>query len=244
MKYRMTFDFHTHTTYSHGKGSIEDNVKEAIKKGLKAIAITDHGPGHLTYGIKRSAVSEMRAEIERLKPLYPEIKIFLSVEANTIDKGNYLDIKPEEFELYDFVNAGYHFGVTHGYCISNFLFKHGFMNTENRREFLSKRNTEMIVNAIENNKIKILTHPGDKAPIDIELVSQACARNDVLMEISTHHSHLTVEEIKKAAREDVRFIISSDAHIPEKVGTFQGGIDRAIEAGLDLSRIVNIEPVI
>ena len=27
MKYRMTFDFHTHTTYSHGKGSIEDNVK-------------------------------------------------------------------------------------------------------------------------------------------------------------------------------------------------------------------------
>ena len=51
MKYRMTFDFHTHTTYSHGKGSIEDNVKEAIKKGLKAIAITDHGPGHLTYGL-------------------------------------------------------------------------------------------------------------------------------------------------------------------------------------------------
>ncbi|MDQ9891104.1 hypothetical protein RFZ55_01895, partial [Acinetobacter baumannii] len=68
-------------------------------------------------------------------------------------------------------------------------------------------------------------------------------KHNVLMEISTHHSHLTVEEIKIAAKEDVKFIISSDAHIPEKVGTFQGGVDRAIEAGLDLSRIVNIEPV-
>lgn len=243
MEYKMTFDYHTHTTFSHGKGSIEDNVKEAIKKGLKAIAITDHGPGHLTYGIKRSAVPEMRAEIERLKPLYPEIKIYLGVEANTVDRDNYLDVTKEEYPQYDFVNAGYHFGVTDGYCIANFLYKHGIMKTEKRKKFLSDRNTEMIINAIENNEIKILTHPGDKAPVDMERIAKACAKHNVLMEISTHHSHLTVEEIKIVAKEDVKFIISSDAHIPEKVGTFQGGVDRAIEAGLDLSRIVNIEPV-
>ena len=243
MKYKMTFDFHTHTTFSHGKGSIEDNVREAVRKGLKAIAITDHGPGHLTYGIKRSAVAEMRSEINRLKPLYPEIEIYLGVEANTIDKDNYLDVTKEEYDQYDFVNAGYHFGATHGYCIDNFLFRHGIMKTEKRKEFLSKRNTQMIINAIENNKIKILTHPGDKAPVDMAEIAKACAKNNVLMEISTHHPHLTVEEIKIAAREDVKFIISSDAHNPERVGDFQGGLDRAIEAGLDLKRIVNIEEV-
>ena len=27
-------DYHTHTVYSHGKGSIEDNVKVAISKGV------------------------------------------------------------------------------------------------------------------------------------------------------------------------------------------------------------------
>ena len=37
-------DYHTHTKYSHGVGTIEDNVKSAIKKNLKTIAITDHGP--------------------------------------------------------------------------------------------------------------------------------------------------------------------------------------------------------
>ena len=51
-KYRMIYDHHTHTVYSHGKGTIEDNVRVASEKGLSSIAITDHGPGHLTYGIK------------------------------------------------------------------------------------------------------------------------------------------------------------------------------------------------
>ena len=32
-------DYHTHTVYSHGKGSIEDNVKVAISKGIKKIGM-------------------------------------------------------------------------------------------------------------------------------------------------------------------------------------------------------------
>ena len=36
---RLKFDWHTHTVYSHGKGTIEDNVKVAIEKNLTSIAI-------------------------------------------------------------------------------------------------------------------------------------------------------------------------------------------------------------
>ena len=66
-QYKMIFDYHTHTTFSHGKGSIEDNVKAAVAAGLSGIAITDHGPGHLTYGVKRSDFPVMRAEVDRLR---------------------------------------------------------------------------------------------------------------------------------------------------------------------------------
>ena len=45
-------DYHTHTKYSHGKGTIEENVLEAISKGIKTIGISDHGYKHLAYGIK------------------------------------------------------------------------------------------------------------------------------------------------------------------------------------------------
>ena len=55
------------------------------------------------------------------------------------------------------------------------------------------------------------------------------------------HTHLTAEEIRIAANYDVKFAISSDAHVPDKVGNYIAGVERAIEAGLDLERIVNIE---
>ena len=243
MNYKMTFDYHTHTTFSHGKGSIEDNVREAIKKGLKEIAITDHGPGHLTYGIKRKAVPIMRAEVQRLSELFPEIKILLGVEANIISTGNYLDVKPEEFADYDFVIAGYHYGIQHGYCMKNYLKSHGIFKTKKSMDKLCQLNTEMTIEAIKNNNIKVLTHPGDKGPFDIELIAKACAKYDVLMEINSKHFHLTSDEIKIAAKEDVKFIIGSDAHTPEAVGTFEGSLERAIGAGLDPARIVNVEKI-
>ena len=44
-RYELVYDLHTHTTYSHGKGSVEDNVREAFNKGLEYIAISDHEIG-------------------------------------------------------------------------------------------------------------------------------------------------------------------------------------------------------
>ena len=38
-------------------------------------------------------------------------------------------------------------------------------------------------------------------------------------------------------------MISSDAHKPENVGSFERGLDMAFEAGLDVDRIVNVEEI-
>lgn len=236
--FEMVYDLHTHTTYSHGKGSVEDNVRVAVKKNLEYIAISDHGPGHVFYGINRNDFGNLKNDIEKMNVKFPKTNVRMSVEANTVYEKNGLDIRPEEFEEFDFVIAGFHFGVYGCGSIRNWLWSHGFKAGE---ESLKKKNTDMIVKALRENDLAILTHPGDKGPFDIEKITEVCVETDTLMEINCRHDHLTTEEIKIAAKNpDARFIISSDAHTPDAVGTFKPGLQRALDAGLDPERIVNI----
>lgn len=241
----LLYDYHTHTTYSHGKGTIEDNVKVAMYKGLKGIAITDHGPGHITYGVRRKKIEVMRKEIERLKKKYTNIDIRLGVEANIIHGNGQLDILEQEQNQFDVILAGYHYGVIGKHILrSSIIHLSNYFTTKTGKvsRKLKNANTEAIVNAIYNQNICILTHPGAKGYVDIREIAKACADNNTLMEINNSHGHLTVEEIKEAALvEDIRFIINSDAHSPNKVGSYELGLKRAQEAGLPLERIVNLE---
>ncbi len=242
--YRLRYDLHTHTTFSHGKGSIEDNVKAAVARGLRTLGISDHGPGHVTYGVKRSNIGVMRAEVGRLKPLYPQIEILLGVEANIINPSGTLDVTEEERNQLDYLLAGYHYGVfgekpgsALGLHAQNFVL-HGWFHKSTKKQKI--RNTEMTVRAIYENDIRILTHPGDKGVFDIGEIALACANRKTLMEINTWHKWLTVEGIKEAARTDARFVISSDAHSPDRIGDCQGAVDRIKEAGLDFERVENL----
>ncbi len=242
-KYRMTFDYHTHTVYSHhnhGKGTIEENVQAAVKAGLSGLAVTDHGPGHRFYGVRREDFPLMRREIDRLKEIYPQLKLYLGVEANIVSGGHCLDVNKEDLRYFDFILGGYHYGIPGGYCIGNWLDAHRAAPKAFGRRLLIK-NTDMAVKAVYENDLRILTHPGDKGRFDIGELARACADTDTWMEISTWHAHLTTEEIRICAREDVKFVISSDAHTPDRVGSFEGGLQRALAAGLDIERIVNIE---
>ncbi len=245
--YRMTFDYHTHTIYSesriggkHAVGTMEENVVAAIERGLDEVAISDHGPGHVFYGLKKKKIPEMKAEINRLRDVYPQIKIYFSVEANISETGCGLDVSPQEAGEYDFLLAGYHFGTRNAHCIPNWMISKKLGGRIDTARII---NTEMIVNALKRNDIKVLTHPGAKGPVFMDEIAKACAETDTIMEISTWHPHLTVKELEIAMKEDVRFIISSDAHKPERVGTFEGGLKRALAAGLDPERIVNIAAV-
>ena len=64
-------DYHTHTVYSHGKGSIEDNVKVAISKGIKKIGISDHGYKNVAYGVKIDDFEKIRANSHFPRPAGP-----------------------------------------------------------------------------------------------------------------------------------------------------------------------------
>ena len=159
----------------------------------------------------------------------------------------YLDVAPVQRPQFDILLAGYHYGITHAGMAANYLYRHtGLFHSEHSS--LLVKNTAMILDCLyaneeAGNHIDILTHPGDKGPFDIEDIVKACADTGTLVEINDKHRHLTVDEIRVAAKYDVQFVIGSDAHVPEKVGSFEGPLARALEAGLDPARIVNLERV-
>lgn len=239
-------DYHTHTIYSHGVGTIEANVKEGLKKGLKEIAICDHGPGHLTYGVKKEELFEMRKEIDYLNNRYKGhgIKILLGVEANLISYDGSIDLDDEIIDILDILLLGYHFGALPK-TFSDFykLYFYNFISRFNKgweRE-IKKKNTMAFIKAINKYPVNIITHPNAKIKLDIQELSKAAAKVNTALEINAHHEELSVENVKLALKEDVKFYINSDAHDPLDVGEVEKGIKIAIEANVPVDRIMNIE---
>lgn len=237
-------DYHTHTVYSHGKDTIRDNVEAARELGLVEVAITDHGPSHMTYGVKRENFKKMREEVDSLNEEYKDIKVLLGVEANIISCEGEIDINDEIAGMIDILLVGFHFGAkprilkdAYDLYILNQICK-------SSEKLLSKSidiNTKAMINAINNYDIDLITHPGAKLNIDIIEVARAAGKRNTALEINSHHGHLTVEELRVAMNENVKFMINSDAHRKEDVGNVQKGLDRAIEVGLDKSKILNIQ---
>ena len=245
-KFRLKGDYHTHTVYSrlwfylHGKGRIIDNVRAAAEKGLTELGITDHGPWDF-YGLDIKRIPQMRGDIAQAVKEFPLVNVFLGVEADIVDSPNGLDVSPEDFRKFDYVNAGYHY-VPHSCMIRNWLSFH-IPFPEAAKEKLRRRNTDRIVKALTHNNIRILTHPGDKAFIDEHEVARVCAETGTLVEINIRHRHPDVDDLRIYASYDNLFVISSDAHKPDNVGRYLKSLELAFEAGITADRIVNIEEI-
>ncbi len=243
---KLKADYHIHSTYSknkHGKSTIEEIVKRASELGLEEIAITDHGPSHYLFGIKRNLISEAKNTVEEMRKKYPNLKILYGVEANILDyKGN-TDIDSEILKHCDIILCGFHLAVSYTSAGDywNFIVKNKLAKSNQKlyRKMVEK-NTEAVINAMNKYNINILTHPGDKIPVNIDKIAQAAERTHTMLEINNSHSHLNKDEIKIAAKYKVQFVINSDSHIKDNVGSCDNAIKAAMDAGLDLKRIINL----
>lgn len=241
---RIFADYHNHTVYSHGKGTIRENVEWALKKGLREIAITDHGPSHISFGVRKKKIAKIRKEIDTLNKEYQDINILMGLECNVISYDGEIDIDDEIMEQLDILLVGFHFGAkfktfqdNYRAYVLNYLGKFSKKIGKRIREL----NTQALVKAINRYKIDLITHPGAKVDIDSRKLAKAAARRGTALEINSSHGHLSLEYIKIAMKEDVKFFISSDAHKPEDVGNVRDAIDRAVKAGLKADSIVNAE---
>ena len=235
-------DYHTHTIYSHGKGTIEQNVLEGIKHGLKAIAITDHGFGQPFAGLTPKSFEKMKLEIKELREKYPQIKILTGVEANIIRKDGAIDLTDEQEKDMDIILAGYHLSATQrrlgplmSLAVPAVLSQMGICTKAQKA-----RNTKVYLNCIKSRKIDVITHPGYLMPINYEEVGKCCADLGTYLEISSRHVIPDEEGLEQLLKTDVKFIINSDAHELYQIAHVNYAL-RLIEQYQIQDRVVNLQ---
>lgn len=244
---KLKADYHIHSTYSkhrHGKSSIEEIVEKALEIGLEEIAITDHGPAHYLFGIKRNLICEAKNIVVEMRKKHPKIKILYGVEANILDYNGTTDIDGEILKHCDIILCGFHLAAIYSSLSDywNFIVKNKIAkNNKKLYKKMVEKNTQAVINVMNKNKIDILTHPGDKIPLNIDKIAQAAEKTNTLLEINNSHGHLNKDEIITASKHNVQFVINSDSHIKDNVGRCDKALKAAIDAGLDLKRITNLK---
>lgn len=241
---KLTVDYHTHTTYSHGKGSILDNALAAKKADLSAIAITDHGFSHPAYGMRRRKLDKMRRECDEATKL-TGVNVYLGIESNLLGVSGKTDVKVSDYDKLDVFLAGIHrfilydtIGEWFSLLGANYftrLFK------KDPSAALIERNTKVYINAIKNNPIDVLTHPGYLVFANAEEVAKCCRDYGTLFEINSRKTHLSDDDWVKVINTGVDFIVDSDAHVPENVANANFAFDLIKRLNIPLSRIKNID---
>lgn len=237
-------DYHTHTVYSHkhhGKGTIEENVESAVKRGLRQIAITDHGFNQKTFGVKREEISLQRAEINEIKDRYP-IEVLLGVEANLISARGDIDIVDTDYANLDIVLCGFHKLVAtpklkdqFSFIFKNILCNLFHFTSKKQRE----RNTNAYISAMRKYKIDIITHLNHICKVDVKQVAKVAKETNTLIELNGKRLGMTDEEILIAYKEGAKFVLDSDAHSPKRVGDCHKGLQALLRLRIPESAVIN-----
>lgn len=121
-------DFHVHSNYSDGKGTIEDLAKSAIEKGLTTIAITDHMPLPLNpwYSVGTGKIQSYRDDIQEAQMRYGHKLTILS--------GLEIEYVPQISDwIKSIVDLGWDFLIASVHCI--FFDNSPYLINENEKNF-------------------------------------------------------------------------------------------------------------
>ena len=222
---RIQVDLHVHTVASgHAFSTVAEIAHEATLRRLRAVGIADHGPAipggpHLYY------FSCMRF----LPRTMEGVRILRGAEANLLDGKGKIDLPRELAEQLDYVMVGYHNGCG--------------MKPANAR-----RNTQALIAAMDNPRVKVLVHPGNPSfPVDVPELVAATRERNVALEINNasfsqarRGSHDPCSRIAaEVARTGGLICLSSDAHVAPQVGEVKDAWEVAAAAGVSEEQVVN-----
>lgn len=226
---QMLGDFHVHTVFSgHAFSTLQEVVAAARERGLKYLAITDHGPAR-PDGPKLDYFKNLNRQ-DTLRQL-PGIHVLIGVEANIINPWGDLDMPEKLLHELDIVLAGFHNSTGYG----------GSSVSEN---------TGALIKAIERNRITVIAHVGDPRfpyPVDVEESIAAAVEHGVLVEVNQSALHTWRAEnvahyervLGLLQKYRAPILMSSDSHISYTVGVVSECERLLSEHGVDPVTTVN-----
>ncbi|RZL44375.1 MAG: PHP domain-containing protein, partial [Pedobacter sp.] len=189
------------------------------KLNLEYLGLCDHSKTAVyANGLSIDRILKQHEEIDKLNQKLAPFKIFKGIESDILGDGS-LDYPEEILQKFDFVVASVHSNIK--------------MDEE--------RATNRLLKAIENPYTTILGHPTGRLllsrsgyPIDFKKIIDACAVNNVVIEINANPLRLDLDWRwqQYALEKGVRLSINPDAHRNEGFHDMQYGINVARKGGL------------
>lgn len=210
---------HSHSTWSDGLHTIEQMALAAKEKGYEYLVISDHSKSAFyANGLQEDRIRAQHKEIELLNKKLAPFVIFKSIESDILNDGS-LDYPDEILALFDLVIASVHSNL----------------------KMTEEKAMMRLMNAIENPYTSILGHATGRLllsrkgyPIDHEAIIEACAANNVVIELNAHPRRLDIDwrYIRQAVDQDVLISINPDAHAIDGFEDCSYGVLVAQKAGL------------
>lgn len=220
-------DYHTHTIYSHGKGTPEENVLAAIKCGLSKIAISEHASSHMLYGVRGGRLLALRREIDDLNRRFAnDIEVLMGLECNVTRFGQ--SDAPKDASMFDILILGYHRCVfpRDAYMQRALFEAYRLVKPD------PVRSAEGMLAAAEKHPFNIFAHPGEYIQVDMKTLAQGAKELGISLELNARHMSMTDNDILTAAGCGARFMIGSDAHAPIEIGRYENALITAGRLGI------------
>jgi DNA polymerase (family 10) len=218
---------HNHSDWSDGVHTLEEMAvycKETLQ--LAYLGICDHSKSAFyAKGLNEQRVYAQQQQIEQLNLKLAPFKIFKGIESDILNDGS-LDYSDEILKTFDFVVASVHSNL----------------------RMTEEKATARLIKAIENPYTTILGHPTGRLllsrkgyEIDYKKVIDACAANQVVIEINANPLRLDLDWRwhQYALEKGVYLSINPDAHRRESFNDMKYGVMVGRKGGLTAEKCLN-----
>lgn len=226
-------DLHLHSNWSDGSVPIEEMMATAADLGHEYCALTDHSPRlTIANGLSPERLRKQLDVIDQLRDNFAPMRILTGIEVDILEDGT-LDQEPELLDRLDIVVASVH----------------------SKLAMDAAAMTRRMVRAVCNGHVDVLGHctgrlvSGNRgirpeSKFDAEAVFTACRDHGTAVEINSRPERRDppTRLLNLALEIGCLFSIDTDAHAPGQLDFLGYGAQRALDAGVQVDRVINAWP--